>query len=96
MALGYHSVLSPENYQAILEGVRSTYDGPLTLARDLQVINVTKDQIIVRDATIDDYVIPPSVGEGYINAPRSEQKETSAKVQAGKWEGYTPPAMPDE
>ena len=96
MALGYHSVLSPENYQAILEGVRSTYDGPLTLARDLQVINVTKDQIVVREASVDDYVLPPAVSDEYINAPRSEEKETSDKVQAGKWDGYTPPPMPDQ
>jgi len=94
MALGYHSVLSPENYQAILEGVRSTYDGPLTLARDLQVINLTKDQIVVRDVTVDDYVLPPAVGKGYIDAKRSEAKSPSDKVNAGKWDGYTPPAMP--
>ncbi len=95
MALGYHSVLSPENYQAILEGVRSTYDGPLTLARDLQVINVTKDKIVVREASVDDYALPPSVTMEYINAPRSEEKSPSDKVNAGKWDGYTPPPMPE-
>lgn len=95
MALGYHSVLSPENYQAILEGVRTTYDGPLTLARDLQVINVTKDQIVVREASVDDYALPPAVSDEYINAPRSEEKEPSDKVTAGKWDGYTPPPMPE-
>jgi len=95
MALGYHSVLSPENYQAILEGVRSTYDGPLTLSRDLQVINLTKDNLITREVSVDDYALPPSVGQAYIDAPRSEEKSPSDKVNAGKWGGYTPPAMPD-
>ena len=95
-ALGYHSVLSPENYEAILEGIRDTYDGPLTLARDLTVINVTKDHIVVRDASVDDYAFPPSVTDAYIKAPRSEEKEPSEKVLAGKWKGYTPPDMPDE
>ena len=95
-ALGYHSVLSPENYQAILEGIRTTYDGPLTLARDLTVVNVTKDNIVVRDASVDDYAFPPSVTQAYIDAPRSEEKEPSDKVLAGKWDGYTPPPMPDE
>jgi ribonuclease Z len=95
MALGYHSVLSPENYQAILEGARSTYDGPLILARDLQVINLTKDQIVVREASVDDYALPPSVGQAYIGAPRSEEKSPSDKVNAGKWNGYTPPPMPE-
>ena len=95
-ALGYHSVLSPENYQSILEDVRSTYDGPLTLARDLIVINITKDNIVVRDASVDDYALPPSVTDAYVNAPRSEDKSPSKKVEAGKWEGYTPPEMPDK
>ncbi|WP_425046015.1 guanitoxin biosynthesis MBL fold metallo-hydrolase GntH [Primorskyibacter sp. S87] len=94
-AMGYHSVLSPDNYQAILEGVRQTYDGPLTLARDLTVMNVTNDQIVVRDASVDIYALPPAVSEGYINAPRSEEKEPSDKVNAGKWDGYTPPPMPE-
>lgn len=95
-ALGYHSVLSPENYQAIVEGVRTTYDGPLTLARDLIVINVTKDYIVVRDASVDDYALPPSVTKAYVKAPRSDDKSPSDKVNAGKWDGYTPPAMPDK
>lgn len=95
-AMGYHSVLSPGNYEAILEGIRETYDGPLTLARDLTVINVTKDQIVVREASVDDYALPPSVTDAYIKAPRSEEKEPSDKVLAGKWEGYTPPKMPDK
>jgi len=93
-AVGYHSVLSPENYQAILEGVRTTYDGELTLARDLTVFNVTKDTIMVRDVTVDDYVLPPDVTEAYKKAPRSDDKSPSDWVNAGKWEGYTPPPMP--
>jgi ribonuclease Z len=94
MAVGYHSVQSPENNQAIIEGVRKVYDGPLTVARDLQVINVTKAHLVVRMAIVDDYVLPSDVTQAYIKAPRTDQKETSAKVQAGKWKGYTPPAMP--
>lgn len=96
MAMGYHSVLSPENYQAILEGVRSTYDGPLVLARDLTVVNVTKDQIVVRDASVDDYVLPPNVTKSYVDAPRSDQKSPSDAITSGKWDGYQPPAMPDK
>ncbi|MDV7144296.1 guanitoxin biosynthesis MBL fold metallo-hydrolase GntH [Tropicimonas sp. TH_r6] len=95
-AMGYHSVLSPENFQAILEGVRTTYDGELTLARDLTVINVTKDQIVVREASVDEYVLPPSVTQSYIDAPRSDEKSPSDWTMAGKWEGYTPPPMPDK
>ena len=94
LALGYHSVQSPDNNAAIMDGVRKTYDGPLALARDLMVINVTKDNIEVRMATVDDYVLPPDVTQAYKDADRSENKKTSKYITSGKWKGYTPPPMP--
>jgi len=77
-----------------MDGIRKTYDGPLALARDLMVINVTKENIVVRMATVDEYVLPPDVTKPYIDAPRSKEKHTSEKIQSGKWKGYTPPPMP--
>lgn len=94
LAVGYHSVQSPENNAAITDGVRKTYDGPLALARDLMVINVTKENILVRMATIDEYVLPPNVTQGYKDAPRSNKKSPSKETMKGKWKGYTPPPMP--
>ena len=96
MAVGYHSVQSPENNAAIMTEVRKVYDGPLELARDLMVINVTKDHMAVRMATVDEYVLPPDVTEAYVNAPRTDQKDPSEEILAGKWEGYTPPPMPEK
>jgi len=94
LAVGYHSVQSPDNNAAIMDGVRKTYDGPLALARDLMVINVTKDTIEVRMAVVDEYVLPPDVTQAYKDADRSDKKKTSKHIQSGKWKGYTPPAMP--
>lgn len=94
LAVGYHSVQSPENNAAIMDGVRKTYDGPLALARDLMVINVTKENIEVRMAIVDEYVLPPNVTKGYQDAPRSNKKVVSKKLLKGKWDGYTPPPMP--
>ena len=94
LAVGYHSVQSPENNAAIMDGVRKTYGGPLALARDLMVINVTKEIIKVRMATVDEYVLPPDVTEAYKKAPRSDEKHTSEYISSGKWKGYTPPPMP--
>ena len=96
LAVGYHSVQSPENNAAIMDEVRKTYDGPLVLARDLMVINVTKENIITRMAIVDEYVLPPNVTEEYIKAPRSNKKEVSDEIATGKWKGYTPPPMPKE
>jgi ribonuclease Z len=94
LAVGYHSVQSPENNAAIMDEVRKTYDGPLALARDLMVINVTKENIKVRMAIVDEYVLPPNVRPAYNNAPRSGQKHASDFITGGKWDGYTPPPMP--
>jgi ribonuclease Z len=94
MAVGYHSVQSPENNAAITDGIRKVYDGPLAIARDLMVINVTKDTMLVRMAIVDEYVLPPDVTPAYIKAPRTDTKSPSKAVLAGKWDGYTPPPMP--
>jgi ribonuclease Z len=94
LAVGYHSVQSPENNAAIMDGVRKTYDGPLALARDLMVINVTRETIKVRMATVDEYVLPPNVGQAYVKAPRTAKKEPSKYISDGKWKEYTPPPMP--
>ncbi len=94
LAVGYHSVQSPENNAAIMDAVRKTYDGPLALARDLMVINLTKENINVRMASVDEYVLPPNVSKAYVSAARSGQKHASEYITGGKWKGYTPPPMP--
>jgi ribonuclease Z len=94
LAVGYHSVQSPENNAAIMDGVRAVYDGPLAIARDLMVINVSKKTIKVRMATVDEYVLPPDVTPAYVKAPRTDRKSPSKAVLSGKWDGYTPPPMP--
>ena len=77
-----------------MDGVRKTYYGPLALARDLMVINVTKKTITVRMATVDEYVLPPDATQAYKHAPRSDEKHPSKYILSGKWKGYAPPPMP--
>jgi len=48
MAVAYHFFNDPDTSPKILEGIRSTYDGPLTLAEDYMVWNITKDEIRTR------------------------------------------------
>ena len=75
--------------------MRAVYGGPLAIARDLMVINVTKEHIEVRMAVVDDYVLPPDVTPAYIQAPRKKPRSYPSKaMEAGKWKGYTPPPMP--
>jgi ribonuclease Z len=49
-AIAYHFFKDHDTTGPILERIRSTYDGPLSLAEDLMVWNVTKDKITERMA----------------------------------------------
>ena len=58
LAVGYHFYNDFDTEPAVRERVRKTYDGPLALASDYMVFNVTKDDIRVRMSTIDDDIWP--------------------------------------
>ncbi|MCZ6836926.1 MAG: hypothetical protein O7G85_14210, partial [Planctomycetota bacterium] len=64
LAVGYHFFNDFDTQPNVMAAVRSTYDGPLALAMDYMVINVTKDDIRVRMAVIDEDIWPqPAVSE---------------------------------
>jgi ribonuclease Z len=62
MGVAYHFFNDFDTQPLVLEQIRSVYDGPLALATDYMVFNVTKDDINVRMAAIDEDIWPePSV-----------------------------------
>jgi ribonuclease Z len=63
MAVAYHFFKDFDTTGAILDGIRTTYDGPLSLAEDYMVWNITKDDIRVRLAIVDGDVWPPPATE---------------------------------
>ena len=99
-AIGYHFWTWHDVFDPTLEAVRETYDGPLTLATDLMVWNVTDEQIVVREAITTENVAPTGTTAAYRKA-RREPPEVAADwisedINAGKWEGYTPPPLPKQ
>ena len=58
MAVAYHFFNDFDTTPAVLRDIRRTYDGPLALAADYMVFNVTKDEIRVRMAAIDEDIWP--------------------------------------
>ena len=48
IAMGFHAIVAPGTPQPILDGLRTGYDGPFTLAQDFTVVNVTGEQIVTR------------------------------------------------
>jgi ribonuclease Z len=59
LAIAYHFFNDYDMINSIHDGVRQTYDGPLSLSEDYMVWNITKDDIRVRMAIVDEDVWPP-------------------------------------
>ena len=96
LAVGYHQILVPEMLQTTIEAVRSTYDGPLVIADDLMAWTITKDSIQQREVVSAERVQPPPTSPEYMKAKRSGEASYSDFINNGKWEGYTPPPLPDK
>ncbi len=53
LGVGYHSMIASGTPQPILDGIRTGYDGPVVIAQDFTVINVTPEQIVTRMAAFE-------------------------------------------
>jgi len=93
MAVAYHYWNHRDVELEIFEGVRKTYDGPLTMSDDLTVINVTKDHIEVREVTFNHESWPQGTSKEWDTAPRGEPATglMSDWLNKGKVEGMVPP-----
>ena len=60
IAVGYHFQNDFDTGAEARERIRTIYDGPLALALDYMVFNVTRDDIRVRMSAIDEEIFPPS------------------------------------
>ena len=84
-AIGYHFFNEEGTRYAIYEGVRETYSGPVSMATDNMVWNITKKDITERMASITheawavEGIRPPPKREG---GPATEM---SAKIVQGRW-----------
>ena len=85
MAIAYHFWTGIESTPGVLERIRKTYDGPLSLAKDYMVWNVTKDEIKVRMAAIDHESWNPPAA--YPAKPISAEDRVgySPEIEAGRW-----------
>ncbi|MDB4542663.1 MBL fold metallo-hydrolase [bacterium] len=63
MAVAYHFFNDWDTAPDIERRIRTTYEGPLSLSTDYMVWNITKDDIRVRMAIVDEDVWPPQPSE---------------------------------
>ena len=58
LAVGYHFFNDFDTGPEVMRRVRKTYEGPLALALDYMVFNVTKDDIRIRMSAVDEEIWP--------------------------------------
>jgi len=71
MAVMYHTWVNEDTITPIFDDLRIPYLGPVTLAQDLTVFNITPDSIVVRQALVD-YAPWPIVPEEDAHAAKEE------------------------
>ena len=54
MAVMYHTWVTEETIRPLFDDLRIPYLGPVTLAQDLTVFNITTESIVVRQALVND------------------------------------------
>ncbi|MBW2268588.1 MAG: MBL fold metallo-hydrolase [Deltaproteobacteria bacterium] len=84
MAVAYHFFKDFDTTASINDRIRSTYDGPLSLAQDFMVWNVTKDEIRVRMAVVSEEVWPPPASEKPMPPDPSRRIPFSKEIAGGK------------
>lgn len=84
MAVAFHFFNDFDTRYSIEEGIRRTYDGPLTMADDLLVWNITPDDVKVRQAIVDDDVWPVPSPTPPEDGDPSEKIELSEFIEGGK------------
>jgi len=87
-AVGYHFFNEEGTRYGIYDGVRSTYDGPLSLATDNMVWNITKDKIVERMAVSPEaaWSVPVSTPPPPPPAPGTVPDPMTDWIKAGRWE----------
>jgi ribonuclease Z len=84
MAVGYHFFNDFDTLPAVHSQVRQTYDGALALATDYMVFNVTKDDIRVRMASIDEDIWPQPATQPKLPPDLSQRIGFSEEIMAGR------------
>jgi ribonuclease Z len=95
MAVAYHFFKDYDTTAAVNDRIRKTYDGPLSLAQDFMVWNVTKDKITTRMAVVEEHtwspprVVPPAVPDMADRKAFSERLKWDVRLTEfltdGKW-----------
>jgi ribonuclease Z len=84
-AVAFHFFNEEGTRYGIYEGIRETYDGPLSMATDMMVWNITREKIVERMAvsTDDAWSVPGTARQG--PPEKGKQNPMSSEINAGRW-----------
>ena len=86
-AVAYHFFNEESTRYEVYEAVRETYDGPLSMATDNMVWNITKDKITERMAvSTDDAWSLAGAKEPPVGEPGQVPNQLSPEIEAGMWD----------
>ena len=83
-AVAYHFFKDTDTTGAVLERIRTTYDGPLSLAEDYMVWNVTKDGTRERMAVVDEHTWNPPLAYPAEPVKKEDRIGYSPEIEGGK------------
>ena len=86
MAIAYHFFNDYDVRYAVYEGIRQTYDGPLSMATDLLVWNVTKDDITLRQVIVDEEAWPAKSPLPPDDPDADKKTPFSKETEAGRYD----------
>jgi ribonuclease Z len=86
LAVAYHFFNDYDTVNGIHDGIRQTYDGALSLSEDYMVWNITKDEIRVRMAIVDEDVWPPPATMKPQVPDKSTRVPYSDLIMSGKYD----------
>jgi ribonuclease Z len=93
-AIAYHFLNEEATRYGIYDGIRETYDGPVSLAADNMVWNITKDKIVERMAVSTDqaWSVP---GPTTPPAPTGKEPDPMSDfIRSGQWDGVNEALKP--
>jgi ribonuclease Z len=83
-AVAYHFFKDVDTTGPILERIRTTYDGPLSLAEDHMVWNVTKDKITERLVLAEEHTWAPPMASPAVAPDPNDRVPYSPEISAGR------------
>jgi len=82
MSVMWHLVVDHDTVGPAYQEMRSQYDGPVTIAQDLTVFNITRNAVVVRQAIIDPLAWPV-VGTSTVSGPPLSKPHNPPEWWAG-------------